>query len=395
MNRKIVGPIVLLLLIAGLGVMAVRSGWLKQDDPNRLLVSGNIELTQVDISFKVPGKLVERAVDEGQFVKKGQLIARIDRDQMDRQRQRDTAGVDSARFQFDQTRTSIEYQEATLAADIDLKKADVRQAQAHLDELLAGSRPQEIQQARAAVTDAKAQYDQAKLDWDRAQTLYKNDDISTSQFDQFRTRFNSTAALLKQAEERLALTMEGPRKEDIESARAQVAHAQAALKLSEASRLEVQRRREELQGRRAETARAQAQVAITDTQLNDMVVNSPVDGVVLVKSAEPGEVLAAGTSVVTIGDIDHPWLRGYINERDLGRVKIGSKARVTSDSYPGKEYWGRVGFISADAEFTPKQIQTKEERVKLVYRIKIDVDNPRRELKSNMPVEAEILLEQQ
>ena len=120
---------------------------------------------------------------------------------------------------------------------------------------------------------------------------------------------------------------------------------------------------------------------------------SPVDGVVLVKAADVGEVVAPGTTIVSVGDIDHPWVRGYINETDLGKVKVGSKAKVTTDSYPGKHYEGRVTFISSQAEFTPKQIQTHEERVKLVYRIKIEVENPRRELKSNMPADAEIMLE--
>ena len=101
--------------------------------------------------------------------------------------------------------------------------------------------------------------------------------------------------------------------------------------------------------------------------------------------------LAPGTSVVTVGDIDHPWLRAYIREQDLGRVKLGDKVKVTTDSFRDKVYDGKVSFISSDAEFTPKQIQTSEERVKLVYRIKIDVDNSRHELKSNMPADAEIL----
>ncbi len=120
------------------------------------------------------------------------------------------------------------------------------------------------------------------------------------------------------------------------------------------------------------------------------MIRTPIDGVVLVKSAEPGEVLAAGTTVVTIGDLDHPWLRAYINETDLGRVKLGQKVKLTTDSFPGKIYDGVLSFIASDAEFTPKQIQTKEERVKLVYRIKIDVDNRSHELKNNMPVDAEI-----
>jgi HlyD family secretion protein len=113
---------------------------------------------------------------------------------------------------------------------------------------------------------------------------------------------------------------------------------------------------------------------------------------VLVKAADVGEVLAPGTSVVTVGDIEHPWLRGYIKEQDVSRVKLGAKATVTVDSGHGsKSYPGRVSFISSEAEFTPKQIQTSEERVKLVYRVKIDIDNPNGELKSNMPADAEIL----
>jgi HlyD family secretion protein len=114
---------------------------------------------------------------------------------------------------------------------------------------------------------------------------------------------------------------------------------------------------------------------------------------VLVKSAELGEVLAAGSTVVTIADIDHPWMRGYINEQDLGKVKIGGEARVITDSYPGKAYNGRISYVASEAEFTPKQIQTREERVKLVYRIKIEVANPQRELKNNMPADAEIVLQ--
>ena len=117
-----------------------------------------------------------------------------------------------------------------------------------------------------------------------------------------------------------------------------------------------------------------------------------MDGVVLVKSSEPGEVLAAGTTVVTLGNLAQPWLRAYINEQDLGRVKLGTAVKVTTDSFPGKTYTGRISFIASEAEFTPKQIQTHEERIKLVYRIKIDVDNPAGELKSNMPADAEIPL---
>ena len=380
--------IILLLLVGCVVGGVVLSRRMNRQDPNKIVLSGNIELTQVDISFKVPGKLVERTVDEGDSVKRGMLIARIDRDIIDQQKQRDIAGVSSAEWALQQSRTAIDWQRETLSGDLELKRAAVKQAQAHLDELLAGSRTQEIQQAQAAVADIQAQFEQAKLDWERAQPLFKNDDISRAQFDAYHSRYDSTAAGLKQAQERLNLVREGPRKEEIAAGRAQVEQAKAALQVSEANRMELQRRQQEFDARQAEVNRAKAQAGMTDAQISDTTVYSPVDGVVLVKSAETGEVLAAGTTVVSIGDIDHPWMRAYINETDLGRVKIGTLARVKSDS--GKTYTGRVSFISSQAEFTPKQIQTQEERVKLVYRIKIEVENPNRELKSNMPVEAEL-----
>ena len=391
MKRRIIFLILLVVALA-VGARALWMARLNRANANLLMVSGNIELTQVDISFKVPGKLIERTVDEGAPVTKGMLIARIDRDQVDWQRNRDEAAVHSAQSQLQETETQVHWQRQTLDSDIALKNAQIKEAQAHLDELLAGSRPQEIQQARAAVADARAQYEQAKLDWVRAQELFKNDDISKAQFDQYRARNDSTTAALRQAEERLALVVEGPRKEDIEAARAQVATAQAALRMSEANALELKRREQDVRAHLEEVNRARAQMEITQTLINDTSAYSAIEGVVLVKSAEVGEVLAAGTTVVSIGDLDHPWLRAYIPERELGRLKLGAPAQLTTDSFPGKTYTGHVSFIASEAEFTPKQIQTPEERVKLVYRIKIDVDNPKHELKSNMPVDAEIQL---
>jgi len=185
---------------------------------------------------------------------------------------------------------------------------------------------------------------------------------------------------------------EGVRKEQIAQQRAAVDKARAAVRLAEANRIELQRRQEEVGMRQAEILRAKANSGVLGIQLGDRTLLSSVDGVILTKSAEVGEVLAAGATVMTVGDIDHPWVRGYVGEKDLGRVKLQMPAEVMTDSYPGKKYAGRITFISSEAEFTPKQIQTQEERQKLVYRIKIAVENPQRELKSNMPVDAEIRL---
>jgi HlyD family secretion protein len=391
MKKWLIVIALLAVVGAGAGVYAWRGS--TRDGVNRLVISGNMELTEVNIAFKTAGRLIERNVDEGDTVKKAQVIARLDRDQLMAQQAREAAGEQSSVAQMAQAETSLEWQKATLAADVEQKRADLASMEARLAEMKNGARPQEKLDAKATVDSAASEVDRAKKDWDRAQVLYKDDDISTAQFDQYRNRWESAAAALNQSREREALVLAGPRQEQINAQSALVERARGALKMAEANSLELKRREQELATRRAEIARSKASLELIDTQLADTIATSPVDGVVLVKSADVGEVLAAGATVVTIGDIDHPWLRGYINETDLGRVKIGSKARLTTDTYPGKVYNGRVSFIASEAEFTPKQIQTQQERVKLVYRIKIEVDNPQHELKSNMPADATIELE--
>jgi HlyD family secretion protein len=385
---------ILLIAVAALGaaVYLIRGSGKPPD--NRLTISGNIELDEVNIAFKTAGRLTERSVDEGDGVKKGQVVARLDRDQLAAQREREAAGLDSSESQLVQAQTAVELQRASLAADIETRQADVSAMEARLAELRNGARPQEKLDAKAAVDAAASELDRATKDWERAQTLHKNDDISTAQFDQYRNRFENAQAMLKQVQEREALVLAGPRAEVVNAQRAQLARAQGSVKMAEANALELKRRQQEVATRRAEIARSRASLALIDSQLSDTAAISPVDGVVLMKAVDVGEVVAPGTTIVTVGDIDHPWLRGYINETDLGKVKIGSKVRVTTDTYPGKVYNGRVAFIASQAEFTPKQIQTQQERVKLVYRVKIEVENPGRELKSNMPADAEILLGQ-
>ena len=389
LDKRYLAAGVLLLLLA---VVAVR--WLGWGSGNlkTLKVSGNIELTEVDIAFKTAGRLVTLAVAEGDPVKKGALIARLDQEELLQRRESAAASLDSTRSRLLQSGTAIEYQREQTESQLSRSRAELDQAEAVLKELESGSRRQEIESARAALARAKAEQQRAQADWERAQILYKDKDISTARYDEAKAHFESAQAQLQQATEQFDLVQEGPRKEDIDGARAQVERAKANVRLAEAARLELKRLQQEQVARKADTRQATAQLDVQETLLKNAEVTAPMDGVVLVKSAEPGEVLAAGTTVVTLGNLAKPWLRAYINEQDLGRVKLGTSVKVTTDSFPGKTYPGRISFIAPDAEFTPKQIQTQEERVKLVYRIKIDVDNPAGELKSNMPADAEIPL---
>lgn len=187
--------ILIVVAAAGIALWMWRTGQFNKPT-NRILVSGNLELTLVDLSFKIAGRMTELTVREGDLVKMGQLIARLDPTQLQQQRARDEASVSNAQSNYDQLTTSIEFQKATIESDIASRRADLNQAQAKLDELLAGSRPEEIQQAQGSVSDARAQVDLARADWDRAQTLYKNEDISTSQYDQAHTKFNSALSLI-------------------------------------------------------------------------------------------------------------------------------------------------------------------------------------------------------
>jgi HlyD family secretion protein len=391
-NLKIIPPAVLALAFCCLGASSC-SRW-KGGEENKIHFSGNIELTQVHIAFKTSGKLAELPIEEGDTVKSGTVLARLDMQQQQDQRAREAAALAAAETALTQHRTGIDYFKASLEADLRARKAQLRQAEANLEQLLAGSRDQEIRQAAAAAELAESQHALAQEDWQRAEVLYKNDDISTSQYDRYRSQFTGTQAALEQARQRLSLVREGPRKEDIEAARARVEQTRAAIEQAEASRLEIRRREQETETRRAQIEQARAQVAVMDTVIADGTVSAPLDGVILEKSAELGEVIAAGTTIATLGDIHKPWLRGYIRQQDQGRVKLGMKVRITTDSYPDKTYEGRVSYIASEAEFTPKQIQTPEERVKLVYRIKVEVGNPNQELKLNMPASAEILLDE-
>ncbi|MEJ2079211.1 MAG: efflux RND transporter periplasmic adaptor subunit [Acidobacteriota bacterium] len=387
--------VIILTVLAAAAILAVvfwpRSGL--NGDQNGIVFTGNIELLQTDVAFKFPGRMVELLVDEGDSVQKSQLVARLDDRQLQDQKREAEAQLRGNASRKKELQTLIAFQKQSLEAQIEQRQAEIGQAQATLDRLLEGSRPQEIQEAQAAVAIAEASFDRAQKDWQRAQDLFATEDISRAQHDQSRSAYETAQGAAKQARERYNLVVEGPRRQDIQVARENLSRAKAALKQTESTHLEIERNQQALKTLETEAEALRARIAQIETQIDDTSALAPFDGVVLVKSAEEDEVVAAGSSVVTLGDLAHPWVRGYIPETQLGRVKLGMPVRVTTDSYPNKAYDGRVSFIASEAEFTPKQIETQQERVKLVYRIKVDIANPEQELKLNMPVNAELLLD--
>ena len=350
-------------------------------EPNILRVFGNIEIIDTEISFKIAGRVEERLVSEGERVQAGQIVARLDHTELVHQVALRKAEVEVARAAL------AELEAGPRPEEIAQAEATVRKAQAQLDELLAGSRPQDIAVAEAAVQRAKVEVNRLKADYERRYKLYQEGILSTNEYEAAQTAYKVAIAQLKEAEERLKLLKEGPRKEQIEQARAALMQAKETLILVKKGP-----RKETIDQARARLDQANQALAMAETQLGYATLVSPISGVVLSKNVEPGEYVAPGTPVVTIGNLDNVWLRAYINETDLGRVKVGQRVRVTTDTYPGKVYEGYISFIASQAEFTPKNVQTEKERVKLVYRIKIDIPNPNMELKPGMPADADILI---
>jgi len=268
-------------------------------------------------------------VEEGQQMEQGALLARLD--------------------------------DADFKQRVRIDEAAVRVRESDLALTLAGTRHQEVKAAQQTMIDAEADLEQKELDNDRAQQLFSKDEVSAQDHDLAATALKRAQAIFKAAQQRYNEAVEGSRKEDIVIARANLNEAGANLGLSQVN-------------------------------LSYTILRAPSTGVVTVREAELGEVVAPGSPVVTLADLDHIWLRAYIAETDLGSIHWGQEAAITTDTYPGKQYHGRISFISPDAEFTPKSVQTTKERVTLVYRIKIDIDNPNHELKPGMPADAHIEL---
>lgn len=323
--KKVVLIGVLLLLVVAVVVYLRHAA--PRDSAGVLRISGNIELTEVQVSFQVPGRVVSRSVDEGAQVKQGDLVAKLD--------------------------------DAELSHALALAQADESAAAATLAELKAGSRREEVGQGEALLARAEAESNRLATDYQREAALYAKEVIPKRELDAARAASDAARASVRERREALTLLRKGARRERIDEAQA---------------RLEA----------------ARARVATARERLGYATLKAPMSGVVLSKSVEPGEQVAAGTPVITLGDAVQCWLKGYIPESDLGRVKLGQKAQVTTDSHPGKAYPGTVTFISSEAEFTPKSVQTEKERVKLVYRIKVTLANPGLELKPGMPADAAI-----
>jgi len=322
--------IVVPVVVVLVAVVAVLALVRRANDRGRLTASGTVEATEAQLGFQAPGRIVAVRAREGDGVRAGDTLAVLDRAEAEARRQQAAAQVAAVR--------------------------------ALLDEMERGSRREEVAQARAGRDAARQRLDDAQRDFDRAQELIRTQVVSQQTFDKARTALDVARNQFQQADEQYQLVAAGPRRERIAAQRAAVAQAEAALRTA-------------------------------DAQLANMVVRAPFAGVVTVRHREPGEVVQAGSAVLSLLDREDRWVRIYVSEARIGAVHVGQKAEITTDTFKGRPYAGEVVYISSEAEFTPKNVQTREERVKLVYAVKVRIaGDPGYELKPGMPADVRLTL---
>ncbi|HQY19369.1 MAG TPA: efflux RND transporter periplasmic adaptor subunit [Ignavibacteria bacterium] len=309
--------------------VSIFSGCEEEVDTNAISGSGNIEATNIVISSKTPGQIKEIYVKEGDMVKAGDVLFLIDHDLLD-----------------------IQLRQALAA---------VEQADAQLKLLQQGARSEDIRIAEDNVSAAEINLKQAETDLQRMKNLVNENAATVKNLEDAELVYDLRENQLNSAEENLMKVRTIIRREEVESAAANL-------------------------------KRSQANADLIRKNIEDCKVSSPLEGIITKKLAEPGEFVNTGSSILNIADLKVVDLFIYVTEAKLGKIKLGQEADITNDTYPDKKYSGEVIYISPEAEFTPKNIQTKEERTKLVFGIKIRIPNASYELKSGMPADANIIL---
>jgi len=304
--------------------------WLgRRGDGETLLASGTVEATDADLGFQIPGRIDSVGPQEGRRVQAGSRLASLDLSELEARR----AAVE----------------------------AQVSAARARLRELTSGFRAEEVAQGRAALDAAERKVADAIRDLGRTRRLREGGAVSQQRLDDAETALELARAHRWETAERLRILERGPRLERIDAARAEVTAAEAA-------------------------------VARVEAELRNGVIHAPFSGIVTIRHREPGETVAAGAPVLTVMNPGDRWVRIYIREDAVGRVALGQMATITSDSYPDRRYRGEVSFIASEAEFTPKSVQTAEERVKLVYEVKVRIDGDRAlDLKPGLAADVRLL----
>ncbi|MFO7708821.1 MAG: HlyD family efflux transporter periplasmic adaptor subunit [Desulfobacterales bacterium] len=377
---------VFVMLLVGVGGLVLWGQYTRRSA--ELYYSGTIEATQSNIAFQVSGRVKAVPADEGRVVQPGELLALLDPEELDAQREQARAGFRRAEEQVKQAEVALEINRRVLPAEVDRAEAAVEALQAQLAQAESGFRVQEVERARLAVEAAQASMENARRDKERNDLLFLKGVVAERTRDNADLAFQTALKEHGRALESYRLAREGSRREEIDTARSRLAEGQATLRLARSNLQKIQAFEQEVEAARAQAASARAALNLADIRVVHTELRAPFAGVVVSRNVEPGEVVSPGREVLSIADLSVVELKVFVGEPEIGKVRPGQPVDVKIDSFPEKTYPGLVAYISPQAEFTPKIIQTHTERVKLVYLVKISVPNPNFELKSGMPADA-------
>ena len=387
--KKIVVIVIVLLLLGGCIFFFIKKDREKKDVVvNYIETSGTLEVIETDCSFKIAGKIVELPILEGDSIKKGQFIGRLSSQSIDQEIAVQKSSIDTIKAQFPKIDIQINQTDISVKKEIENAKIKVDETYARYESIKSGSRDEEITRAEHLVDQTEHVLLNAKKNYERADNLYDKGAISQQDRDNIKTSYLSAFEENKQAKANLSLLKAGAKSEDIEASFQVYNQAVANYELTLAKNFELKKLEEDKKILASQLKNAEDGLKLLEVKRADHKLYSPVTGTVLRKVAEEGENVTAGGTVLTVGNLDEIYLRGYVAETDLAKVKLGQRCELRTDTYPDKIYNGKITYISDKAEFTPKNLTTKDDRVKLVYRIKISADNSSRDLKPGMIADA-------
>ena len=378
--------IVFLVLLVGVGVMVYIGQ--RRERANEMYYSGTIEATQANLAFQVSGRVESVLIDEGQAVAKDQIIAELNPNEFLARRDQARANLTLAQETLKNLEAILALYKESLPAEVEKAAASVKSLEAQRNELEAGYRNQEVEQARLAYQSAKISMEDALKDKDRYEKLFQRGVVSEKDKESIDVRYETALKTYQRTLEAYNMLKNGFRHESIESARAKLAEGRAVLKQARSNLKKIEATAKEVGAARAQVQAAHAALELADIQVENTRLRAPFQGIVTSRNVEPGEVVSSGREVLSISDLSFVDLKIFVEETEIGKVKPGQRADVKIDTFFDKIYTGRVSYISPEGEFTPKIIQTRKERVKLVYMVKITLPNPDFELKSGMPADA-------
>jgi HlyD family secretion protein len=377
---------VVVLLILAVGGLVIRG----QDSrrSGELAYSGTIEAVQANLAFQVAGRVKAVPVDEGRRVQAGEVLAALERDEFEALREQAHAGVRRAEEAVKQSEVALAVNRRVLPAEVERAEAAVEALQAQLTQAEKGFRAQEVERARLAVAAAQAALDTARREKERIEALFRKEVVPERTRDTAELAFQTARSEHGRALEAYRMAQEGSRREEIETARSRLEEGRAVLRLARSHLLRLQAFEQEVEAARAQAAFARAALQLAEIQLARTELRAPFAGIVLSRSVEPGEVVTPGREVLAIADLNTVDLKVFVGETRIGRIRPGQAVEVKVDTFPDRVYPGHVAYISPQAEFTPRIIQTPQERVKLVYLVKVTLPNPNLDLKPGMPADA-------